>query len=72
MRLGIGTYGFRPDHIIPLARHIEALWFDGFWLGEHIVEPRVFESVHPYDQGKVRGGNQDESTHCLARNVPGW
>jgi alkanesulfonate monooxygenase SsuD/methylene tetrahydromethanopterin reductase-like flavin-dependent oxidoreductase (luciferase family) len=54
MRLGVGTYGFRPDHIIPLARHIEALGFDGLWLGEHIVEPRVFESVHPYDEGKVR------------------
>ena len=54
MKFGIATYGFRPSHIVPLARHAEALGFDGIWLGEHIAEPKEFESVHPHDEGKAR------------------
>ena len=54
MHFGLGSYGFRPDHIVPLARHIEALGFHGLWLGEHLVEPKEFEGVHPYDEGKAR------------------
>lgn len=54
MNFGIATYGFRPDHIVPVARHAEALGFDGIWLGEHIAEPREFQSVHPHDEGKAR------------------
>jgi len=50
---GISTYGFRPEHIVPVARHAEALGFTGIWLGEHILEPMQFESVHPYDEGKT-------------------
>ncbi|MGC4250450.1 MAG: LLM class flavin-dependent oxidoreductase [Sphingobium sp.] len=64
MAFGIATYGFRPDHIVPLARHAEALGFDGFWLGEHILEPRQFESVHPHDEGKAR-----VPVHTLARKM---
>lgn len=53
MKFGIATYGFRPDDIVPLARHAEKLGFSGIWLGEHIAEPRQFESVHPHDEGKA-------------------
>ncbi|MFT3721125.1 LLM class flavin-dependent oxidoreductase [Pseudorhodoferax sp.] len=53
MRFGIATYGFRPDHIVPLARHAESLGFHGIWLGEHILEPKEFESEHPHDEGKA-------------------
>lgn len=53
MKFGIATYGFRPDDIVPLARHAEALGFHGIWLGEHILEPREFESTHPHDEGKT-------------------
>lgn len=49
---GISTYGFRPEHIVPVARHAEQLGFSGVWVGEHILEPMEFESVHPYDEGK--------------------
>jgi len=55
MKFGIATYGFRPADIVPLARHADALGFDGIWLGEHILEPREFESAHPseYDKDKT-------------------
>ena len=49
---GISTYGFRPEHIVPVAKHAEALGFSGVWVGEHILEPAAFASVHPYDEGK--------------------
>lgn len=52
MNFGIATYGFRPDDIVPLARHADELGFFGIWLGEHIMEPREFESHHPHDEGK--------------------
>lgn len=54
MYFGFATYGFRPEHIVPLARHAEAVGFDGIWLGEHVLEPREFESEHPHDEGKVQ------------------
>ena len=54
MSFGIATYGFRPEHIVPVARHAEALGFGGIWLGEHILEPQAFESAHPHDEGKDR------------------
>jgi len=54
MKFGIATYGFRPDDIVPLARHADELGFDGIWLGEHVLEPREFQSVHPHDEGKAR------------------
>jgi len=38
MNFGIATYGFRPEHIVPLARHAEAVGFDGIW------QPPVFLS----------------------------
>lgn len=50
---GFSTYGSRPEHIVPMAKHAEDLGFGGVWLGEHILEPMAFESVHPYDEGKV-------------------
>lgn len=49
---GISMYGFRPEHIVPVARHAEALGFSGVWVGDHFAEPMLFESVHPYDEGK--------------------
>lgn len=54
MKFGIATYGFRPADIVPLSRHAERVGFDGIWLGEHILEPKEFESVHPHDEDKVR------------------
>jgi len=53
MKFGFATYGIRPDDIVPLARHAEGLGFHGIWLGEHILEPREFESAHPHDEGKT-------------------
>ena len=64
MNFGIATYGFRPDHIVPLARHMEQLGFDGIWLGEHILEPREFAGVHPFDEGKKR-----VPVHTVARKM---
>ena len=64
MKFGIATYGFRPDDIVPLARHAEALGFHGIWLGEHILEPKTFESVHPHDEGKKR-----VPVHTVARKM---
>jgi alkanesulfonate monooxygenase SsuD/methylene tetrahydromethanopterin reductase-like flavin-dependent oxidoreductase (luciferase family) len=64
MKYGIATYGFRPDHIVPLARHAEAVGFDGIWLGEHVLEPREFESEHPHDEGKTR-----VPVHTLAKKM---
>ena len=49
---GISMYGFRPEHIVPVARHAEGLGFSGVWVGDHILEPMEFASVHPYDEGK--------------------
>lgn len=54
MKIGLSTYGFPVEYLVPLARHLEQLGFVGMWLGEHLVEPREFESVHPYDEGKER------------------
>lgn len=64
MKFGIATYGFRPDDIVPLARHAEELGFFGIWLGEHIMEPRSFESVHPHDEGK-----EFVPVHTMARKM---
>lgn len=66
MKFGIATYGFRPADIVPLARHADALGFSGIWLGEHVMEPRVFESEHPpeYDAGKAR-----VPVHTVARKM---
>jgi alkanesulfonate monooxygenase SsuD/methylene tetrahydromethanopterin reductase-like flavin-dependent oxidoreductase (luciferase family) len=64
MKFGIATYGLRPDDIVPLARHADELGFDGIWLGEHILEPREFESNHPHDEGKAR-----VPVHTLARKM---
>ena len=52
--IGISTYGNRPEHLVPVARHAESLGFDGVWVGEHILQPMDYESVHPYDDGKER------------------
>ena len=52
--IGISTYGNRPEHLVPVARHAESLGFDGLWVGEHILQPMDYESVHPYDHGKER------------------
>ena len=64
MKFGIATYGFRPADIVPLARHAEELGFDGIWLGEHILEPKEFESVHPHDEGK-----KFVPVHTIARKM---
>jgi alkanesulfonate monooxygenase SsuD/methylene tetrahydromethanopterin reductase-like flavin-dependent oxidoreductase (luciferase family) len=52
--IGFSTYGMRPEYIVPVARHAEALGFDGVWVGEHILEPLHSESVHPYGEGRAR------------------
>mgnify|MGYP001604736527 FL=1 len=52
--IGISTYGNRPEHLVPVAKHAESLGFDGVWVGEHILQPMEYESVHPYDKGKER------------------
>lgn len=52
--IGISTYGNRPEHLVPVAKHAESLGFSGVWVGEHILEPIDYESVHPYDEGKAR------------------
>jgi alkanesulfonate monooxygenase SsuD/methylene tetrahydromethanopterin reductase-like flavin-dependent oxidoreductase (luciferase family) len=51
---GISTYGSPPEYIVPVAKHAEQLGFGGVWVGEHILEPQQFQSVHPYDEGKAR------------------
>ncbi len=52
-QFGISTYGFRSEHIVPVAKHAEALGFAGVRLGEHIFEPVHLTSIHPYDEGKT-------------------
>jgi probable F420-dependent oxidoreductase len=52
--IGLSTYGNRPEHLVPVARHAESLGFGGLWVGEHILQPMDYESVHPYDHGKER------------------
>ena len=64
MKLGFATYGIRPADLVPLARHAESLGFHGIWLGEHIMEPREFVSIHPHDEGKTR-----VPVHTVARKM---
>lgn len=52
--IGISTYGNRPAHLVPVARHAESLGFGGLWVGEHILQPMEYQSVHPHDEGKAR------------------
>ena len=52
--IGISTYGNRPEHLVPVAKHAESLGFGGVWVGEHILQPMEYASVHPYDDGKAR------------------
>jgi probable F420-dependent oxidoreductase len=52
--IGLSTYGNHPEHLVPVAKHAESLGFEGIWVGEHILQPMEYESVHPYDEGKAR------------------
>ncbi len=48
MAVGITMYSNRPEEMVPIAKHAEALGYEGVWLGDHIAVPEVMSDEHPY------------------------
>jgi alkanesulfonate monooxygenase SsuD/methylene tetrahydromethanopterin reductase-like flavin-dependent oxidoreductase (luciferase family) len=48
MAVGITLYSNRPEEMVPISRHAEALGYEGVWLGDHVVAPEVMGEEHPY------------------------
>jgi probable F420-dependent oxidoreductase len=47
MRIGISAYDMAAADILDLARAADRLGFDAIWLGEHLLLPVDYGSVHP-------------------------
>jgi len=47
MRIGISAYNLHAAELAELAVDAEAAGFASVWLGEHVVAPREYTSVHP-------------------------
>jgi alkanesulfonate monooxygenase SsuD/methylene tetrahydromethanopterin reductase-like flavin-dependent oxidoreductase (luciferase family) len=48
MAVGFTMYSNRPEEMVPIALHAEALGFEGVWIGDHIAVPEVMSDEHPY------------------------
>lgn len=59
MRVGIAVYNLASHDVIDLAVAAEAAGFDGIWLGDHVLHPIGYQSVHPSEAGaesRLHGG----------------
>lgn len=52
MRIGISCYDISANEVVELGVAAEELGFDSVWLGEHVVAPTSFASVHPPQPGE--------------------
>lgn len=59
MKFGISVYNVGPAELVDIAVEAEAAGFDSLWLGEHLVLPCDYETVHPTHTG----GRQKAETH---------
>lgn len=58
MKVSFPMFGLEMSEYRTLAVLAEELGYDGVWLGDHLVHPRVFESGYPYnDTGDVPYAN---------------
>jgi probable F420-dependent oxidoreductase len=48
LRFGFGALGNRPDEIVEIARHAEAIGWHRIWYGDHLAQPAQQESRYPY------------------------
>jgi probable F420-dependent oxidoreductase len=51
MRVGIQVYNMPVLELVQLAQAADELGFDAIWLGEHLVRPVDYASVHPAAAG---------------------
>src|SRR2546430_16783215 len=47
MNIGISAYDMAAGDFLDLARAADQLGFDTIWLGEHLVLPVDYASIHP-------------------------
>ncbi|HEY1689790.1 MAG TPA: TIGR03619 family F420-dependent LLM class oxidoreductase [Solirubrobacteraceae bacterium] len=47
MRIGLSAYDWRARELLELGMLAEEFGFDALWLGEHVVVPAAYASVHP-------------------------
>src|SRR3974390_2891737 len=47
IKFGFATYNYPAPEILEMARTAESLGFTTFWVGEHYVVPKEYESKHP-------------------------
>jgi probable F420-dependent oxidoreductase len=47
MRIGISAYDMAAADILDLARAADRLGFDAIWLGEHLLLPVDYRTIHP-------------------------
>ena len=58
MKFGIVPINLReftdPDMLIPFVRKAEALGYESVWTAEHVIIPKQYDSVYPYNpDGKL-------------------
>jgi probable F420-dependent oxidoreductase len=51
MKVGIQVYNMPVAELVELAQAADELGFDALWLGEHLVHPVDYASVHPAAEG---------------------
>jgi probable F420-dependent oxidoreductase len=59
MKVGIQVYNMSATELVELAQAADELGFDALWLGEHLVNPVGYASLHPAAAGaeqKLHGG----------------
>jgi probable F420-dependent oxidoreductase len=51
-RVGLSTYNITTAELLDIAQAADRAGFDSLWLGEHVVLPWGYGSVHPTHQGE--------------------
>lgn len=59
MRIGISAYDIEARDLVELASAADELGFTTLWLGEHVVAPIGYRSVHP-----TSGSRSASATPC--------
>src|SRR6201993_4971373 len=52
-RVGLSTYNITTTELLDIAQAADQAGFDTLWLGEHVVLPWGYGSLHPAHQGDV-------------------
>lgn len=64
-RVGLSVYDLSARELVMLAEAAEQAGFDSLWLGEHVVHPFGYQSIHPTRGDSDRSGQTTESQSGL-------